>query len=78
MGDTGLEPVDVTTCQNKELQKLVIQSGAESGALGAQCDNLLASLLADPDLGYIVNQWPLLPQVVRAAVIELIRQGLDY
>ena len=74
MGDTGLEPLDVTNNKISRLQQVPFKSGAESGALGAQFD---LSALSDPELGYIVNQWPLLPKSVQRDVLGIIR-GADW
>lgn len=42
------------------------QSGAESGALGAQ------NAPADPDLARVVAAWPRLPEPMRRAILALI------
>jgi hypothetical protein len=43
------------------------QSGAESGALGAQEATL------DPDLAAVVDAWPALPGTIKAGILAIIR-----
>jgi hypothetical protein len=68
VGDTGFEPLDATACQNKELHKPVIQSGAKSGALEAHLGDF------PPDLVMVISAWPKLPETVRENIVAMVRK----
>jgi hypothetical protein len=44
-----------------------LQSGAESGALGARND------LVDPDLEAVVEEWPTLAEPIKVGILAIIR-----
>jgi hypothetical protein len=43
------------------------QSGAESGALGAQ------NGLFDPRLASVIEAWPTLPEAIKAGIVAMVR-----
>ena len=43
------------------------EGGAESGALSED------SAPTDPDLAYIINQWPDLPAAIRAGIVAMVK-----
>ncbi len=74
MGDTGLEPGDVSGCPDKGLRDSANRRAAESGAVGA------TSPATDPDLvrlQQIVDAWPTLPEAVKASVCDIVRTATE-
>jgi len=67
MGDTGLEPSDVSTCKTKRLQNRPESGGAESGAVGG------GSAQFPPDLQRVIDAWPALAGATKAGVLKLIK-----
>lgn len=63
MGGTRLE----LPPQNGANSRAPLESGAESGALGAPSDPLGA------DLAAVVEAWPTLPEAVRASILAMVR-----
>ena len=62
MGDTGLEPVNITGCKKQRPPV----GGAESGAVGNN------STATDPDLAKVVEAWPRLPEPIKRAILAMI------
>lgn len=69
LGDTGLEPVDVNTCKQKNLRNSPIESAAESGAVESQKHEI------DPDLAKIIVAWPGLPEAAKKYILAIIREA---
>ncbi|RIK78821.1 MAG: hypothetical protein DCC68_14290 [Planctomycetota bacterium] len=55
-----------TTAKNAGETGVPIESGAESGALGARTAQF------DPDLAAVVDAWPTLPAAIRAGILAMI------
>lgn len=66
MGDTGFEPLVVSSIDNKELENKTSEGAAESGAVGA------GFVSGDPDLDRIVHCWHHLQEDVKEAVMALV------
>ena len=63
MAGTGLELSQESTGNSS----IASQSGAESGALGAQNGPF------DADLGELAEAWPNLPKALRAGILAMVR-----
>lgn len=63
----GLEPPSKTPGNKPHSES----GGAESGALAA------SSTPSDPDLQYLIDAWPCLPQAVKARVLVLVHGAMQ-
>jgi hypothetical protein len=59
----GFEPISNSSGNQGDSD----ESGAESGARGAQIK------LKDPDLGAIIDAWPTLPEPIKAGILAMVR-----
>lgn len=57
--------------ENTENSNNPSQSGAESGAVGAQSD------VTDPDLAGVVKAWPTLPAPIRAGIVAMVKAAAN-
>ena len=67
MGDTGLEPVDVSCVQASNLRHAAPSSAAKSGAVGVD------SPAVDAELRAVIDAWPALPEAVKADILATIK-----
>ncbi len=70
VGRTGLERVDVTSRESRDLANPANSGGAESGAHSAK-KNPKA-----PDLAKVVRAWPELPEAVRVGILAMVKVSL--
>lgn len=70
MGVTGFEPIPATTLYDRDLHRMPYPGGSNS-----------VSLLADPDLGRLIEAWPALSSAMKAGILAMVdavqRQGLS-
>jgi hypothetical protein len=71
MEDRGFELSHETTGNSSGLP----QSGAKSGALGAQTADFGDSATdpMDPELAAVVDAWPALPAAIKAGILAMVR-----
>ena len=67
MAGTGLEP----PLSNTGETSIPSESGAESGALGAQKPAFDA--FADPELARLIEAWPTLPDAIKAGILAMVK-----
>ena len=67
LGDTGLEPKTISSCNNKQLGESLKTGDAESGVVGP------SSVPLDPDLAQVVQLWPSLSESIRKAIVTLVK-----
>lgn len=63
MAGTGFE----YPANSSENRGVADESGADSGALGAQVGAI------DPELGAIIDAWPTLPDAIKAGILAMVR-----
>jgi len=73
VGDTGLEPVDLTSLPRNDLRESQFQRGAKSDAFYDAAE--FAEHL-DPALGAVVDAWPMLPPSSRMAIESIVQAAL--
>ncbi|MCP4379777.1 MAG: hypothetical protein GY794_26875 [bacterium] len=67
MGDTGLEPVPISSSLTGELEKTQGQSGALSGAV------LDSSVLVDVDFRLVMENWGKISGPVKAGILAMVK-----
>ena len=70
MGLTGIEPDSVSSLQHSNLQEMVKDGAAESGAVGSESCQYVSRLQE------IIDAWPELPAEIQAEILETIRQNV--
>ncbi len=69
MGDEGLE----TSSENAGKTASPVQSGAESGAVGADFGSADSdSARFDNDLQAVIEHWPALPEAIKASILAMV------
>ena len=71
MGDTGLEPQNVSNCNSKNLEEPSKDGAADSGAVGDSSVQIAA------DLAQVIDAWPNLPESIRRAILLLATTNLN-
>ena len=67
MGGTGLEQDDITSCENNDLRDSLLDSAAESGAVGATAG------VDDSRLQEVSDAWHSLPDAVKTDILLIVR-----